>query len=75
MNNLRRMQIKRAIQLLEQAKEVLDGVLDEESNAFDNLPESIQQSSRGEQMEDNVDKLQETIDLIDEAQDALENIE
>ena len=64
MNNTRRLQIKRAIQLIEQAQNILDEVLNDEQNAFDNLPESFQESSRGEQMEENIDSIQDAIEQI-----------
>lgn len=52
MNNTRRKELKKAIELLEEAINIIETVSDEEQEAFDNLPESIQQSERGEIMED-----------------------
>jgi hypothetical protein len=46
----------------------LDDILSEEQDAYDNLPESFQQSERGE-------KMQEAIDYLEEAKSSLEGIE
>lgn len=40
--------------LLEQAKQIVSDVRDDEQLAFDNSPESIQGAERGEKMEDAV---------------------
>lgn len=42
MNNERRKRLEKAIDLIEQAKDIIDGVHDDEVEAYDNLPESIQ---------------------------------
>ena len=47
----------------------------EEENAFDNLTEGLQQTMRGEQMEENVSEMEEAIDKIDEVIECLDNIE
>ena len=66
MNAQRRKQLAEAITLLYKAQEIIEWVKDEEEEAYDNLPESIQYSDRGEQMSDNVDNLGEISDnLID----------
>ena len=62
MNNIRRLQIKRIIQLIEQAQSILDEVFDDEQAAFDNMPDNFQQSSKGEQIEDNLDNIQNAMD-------------
>lgn len=51
MNKARRKDIARAIELMEQAYGILETVVGEEQEAFDNLPESLQSSERGETME------------------------
>lgn len=52
MNKQRRKQIAVAIELIEQAQAILEEVKEDEQEAFDNLPESIQLSERGELMEE-----------------------
>ena len=54
---------------------MLTDAKDKEEEAFDNLPESLQESERGMTMQDNVDNLDTAITSLEEAKDALENIE
>ena len=51
MNDERRKLITEAIDLVEQAKNLLNAAKEEEQECFDNLPEGIQQSERGQLME------------------------
>lgn len=62
MNKARRKEIARAIELIEEAREILENVRDEEQDAFDNLPESLQSSERGEAMEEYISTLDDFID-------------
>lgn len=73
MNKARRDSLKLALgkietltAYIEEIKEDLQGVLDEEEEAYDNLPESIQGSERGEQMQEYIEALEEAIDSLDE---------
>lgn len=65
MNKVRRKEIAKAIELLEQAREILESVRDDEQEAFDNMPESLQGSERGEAMEEYIYTLEEAIEAID----------
>jgi hypothetical protein len=69
MNDARRKEIRRAIELMEQAADIITTARDEEEAAHDNLPESLQSGDQGTAM-------QEAHDALDEADthlsDALE---
>lgn len=65
MNKLRRKEIARAIELMEQARGILETVRDEEQEAFDNMPEGLQSSERGEAMEGYIFTLEEYMDNLD----------
>ncbi len=65
MNKIRRKDIGRAIALLDQAREILETVRDDEEAAFENMPESIQRSERGEAMEDYISALDDMISNLD----------
>lgn len=65
MNRARRKELSHAIELIEQAREILEAVMEEEQEAFDNLPESLQNSERGETMEEYIGVIEETIDNLD----------
>jgi len=65
MNKIRRKEIAQAIELMEQAREILEAVADEEQEAFDNLPENIRNSERGETMEQYIGMLEEAVENLD----------
>lgn len=47
---------------------------DLEEEAFDNMPESMQDSDRGTAMQDAMDELQSAVDLCSGASDAIDSI-
>lgn len=75
MNKYRREQIRKALQLVEEAYSLLSVAKDEEEMAYENLPESLQLSERGEAMQENVDNLDTAVTALEEAKEALDNIE
>ena len=73
MNKVRRKTLDTAKGLIEKALELIQEVRDDEQDAYDNMPESLQDSSRGEAMIDAVysmneldDNLNDVISTIDE---------
>lgn len=75
MNKYRRKQVQDALSLIDKAYALLTNAKDEEEMAFENLPESLQESERGTTMQDNVDYLDTAVTGLEEAKEALENIE
>lgn len=75
MNKIRRNKINEIKKLLEQASDMINDVMIDEDDAFNNLSDGLQCTMRGEQMESNVSEMEEAIDNINEAIDNLENIE
>lgn len=72
MNNQRRKYIREAIELmneavaaLENAKSILETASEEEREAYENLPESIQEGERGSKMYENCDTIDNVVDSID----------
>lgn len=51
MNKQRRNRIAEALELISQARDILEEVKDEEQESYENLPESLQYGERGEQMQ------------------------
>lgn len=72
MNRARRKELERAVELLQQAQEIVASVRDDEQEAYDNLPESIQYSERGEQMSEYVDTLDNAADY--DIEDIINNL-
>ena len=62
MNQERRTQLFRAKGLINEAIVLLKGIRSKEEFAFDNLSEGLQQTMRGQQMEENIDNFDEAID-------------
>lgn len=74
MNNLRRKELQKAIDLLDRAKYIIEACKDDEEEAFDNLPDGIKDSERGEDMEDNIDSMDDVMSEIEEQISVLEEI-
>ncbi len=74
MNRARRAMIAKASALMSQAHDILDEVKSGEEGAFDNMPESLQESERGEQMEENVYNLDEMVSTLEEMLEGLEDM-
>lgn len=72
MNKQRRVKLSEAHLLLGKAVSLVERVKDDEQDSFENLPDNLQSSERGEAMEEAVDELQMAIDSIS---DAMEHID
>ena len=79
MNKKRRKMISDIIIELESIKVKLNNVLSEEEMVFDNMPENLQGSMRGEESEEAIDMMSEADSALDDAlgslQEAIENLE
>lgn len=71
MNNKRRKKIAEAIYKIE---ELIQNILDEEQEAYDNMPENLQGSERGIISEEAQESLGSAIDALEEAISYLEEI-
>ena len=56
MNKQRRKKVENAISNLSIALDILDNVAQEEEEAFDNLPTSIQDSDKGDEMSEWIER-------------------
>ena len=72
MNKTRRKAIAEVRDILESANSNLEVIRDEEQESFDNLPEGIQVSERGEKMSECIEYLEEAIENLGEAIDNLD---
>ena len=71
MNKARRTRIDELSVNLEAIRAEIEMLRDEEQEAFENLPENIQDSERGELMDSAVSSLDEASSAIEEAMNAL----
>lgn len=74
MNNTRRKQIRLIAEQIKENLSQLQTLQEEEQECFDNLPENLQYSEKGEAMEQCADDLQNMIDNIESELDELDNI-
>lgn len=74
MNKQRRKLIYVNVKLLESIKNELENILSDEEICFDNMPENLQGSIRGEESEAAIDLLVESIDNLEEAISSLSEI-
>lgn len=72
MNNSRRSRIDKSKSYLELALDMIRDILFEEQDSYNNLPENLQDSERGNAMEDCIQNLEDSIDSIEEALEYLE---
>lgn len=72
MNKQRRKQISELMQKVSDLKEELDEVLQEEQDYYDNMPENLQYSARGETSEEAICNLEEACSCLD---DCISNLE
>ncbi|QKX07717.1 hypothetical protein HN014_22215 (plasmid) [Aquimarina sp. TRL1] len=74
MNNNRRKRIEIVKDKITSLLEELQSIQGEETEAFENLPESIQYSEKGEKMEEAADTLQNFIDTVESEIEELEEL-
>lgn len=72
MNNQRRKAIRAVLAMIEEARGPIEELRGEEQDAFDSMPESLQESERGERAQEAVEALEEAEMAIDELVSALE---
>ena len=72
MNKQRRKAVGDSYDKLIDIQSDLECIRDEEQEAVDNLPESIQYSERGERMEEYISSLEEALDNVGYAVESLE---
>lgn len=71
MNKERRKQLQEAIAKLDEARSIIETMRDEEQEAFDNMPESLQSAERGQKMDEAIGKM---TDVADDLESAIENL-
>lgn len=74
MNKERRKRIMQLSEKLSEVRTSLESILNEEEDAFDNMPESLQETERGERMQEYIEIMKEAISNIEEIEGNLEEI-
>lgn len=65
MNKERRDRLSDVIASLEEAKDLLEDVKNDEQDAFDNMPVGLQCSERGSKMEEYIELMEDAVGQID----------
>lgn len=74
MNKDRRKRLEGIYEKLMEIYEELDAIIDEEQEAYDNMPESLQDSEKGERMYEGIDSLESARDDINNAATTIEEV-
>jgi prefoldin subunit 5 len=72
MNKTRRKAIDTLMARLEDLRLDVEYLQEEEQEAFNNIPESLQESEKGEKMQESIDALEEALSNLEEA---IENLD
>lgn len=74
MNKTRAQELRDLIKKIEYCKDELARIKSDEEYAFDNMPENLQGSYRGEESERIIDELDEILDAYDDIIDSLNDV-
>lgn len=73
MNKMRRKQLDEVIAKIEEAKELLEVLQEEEEEYRDNMPENLQGSEKYELADEAVDNMSNAVDALEEAISCIES--
>lgn len=74
MNNARRKEIRSIISGIEEIKDKLDSIRDDEQEYYDNIPENLQESARAQNSEEAIDSMDNVISSLEDAVGELEEV-
>lgn len=74
MNAQGRKEIAKHIASLENIKSILESMRDDEEMKYDNMPEGLQESERGDQMQEDIDALENAVASLEDTIDSLQEI-
>ncbi len=74
MNRQRRKRLTEAFEKVAEAMEILEGVVEEEKESYENLPDNFRDGDRGEEMQGYIEMLEEAYGYLDDANSVIEQI-
>ena len=74
MNKTRRKWLADVISQLEEKRDELWSIYEEEESCYDNLPESLQESDRGTEMQDNMGTIEDAYNDLDNLIESLNEL-
>nr|UVM81305.1 MAG: hypothetical protein [Bacteriophage sp.] len=74
MNRQRRKRLTEAFEKVSEAMEILEDVVEEEKESYENLPDNFRDGDRGEEMQGYIEMLEEAYGYLDDANSVIEQI-
>ena len=74
MNKERRNALYKIVNTLDEKSKELEKIRDEEQDCYDNLPEGLVDSERGEAMSENCDDLDSAVEALEEVIDYIKGV-
>lgn len=74
MNDERRKLIRKAVELIAEGRAMLEQARDEEQEYHDNMPENLQNGSKGDDASQAIDALETVISELESAESSIEEI-
>lgn len=74
MNKVRRQQLRKWLEDMENIKSELETICSDEQDYFDSMPENLQGSQRGMDAEEAIEQMEEAVSSIEEAISVIEDI-
>lgn len=74
MNKAKRKKLEQVFDKLCEAQDILQEVKEEEEESYDNLPESLQYSDKGDEMQNYIEMMEEADSYLDDAKSVIEQI-
>lgn len=74
MNRQRRKRLGKAFDLIAEAEEILEEVKTEEEDSYENLPDNFRDGDKGEEMQNYIEMLDESIGYLQDANSVIEQI-
>ena len=74
MNDARRKKLQSVIDLLSRAHSDVEAVKDDESDAFENMPEAMKEGEKGSRAEEILEELDEVLSSLDDIEGKLNGV-
>lgn len=74
MNKQDRKELQKALDFLNSANEIITSIKEQEEEKYENLPESIQDSEKGERFQENIDNLDYAISDLESVIEYVDNV-
>lgn len=74
MNRQKRKRLGKAFDLIAEVEEILEEVKSEEEDSYENLPDNFRDGDKGEEMQNYIEMLDESIGYLQDANSVIEQI-